>query len=216
MAAQTIPEWTPPETIAEGERLRLEYVERLQEIQTLLGDRSRLLPNGRRMSYAEFVEWRRRRMLEQAAVQRTVQRLKAWVKDQRARTQILIEGRKGAAPDLRDPREAIAAVLNIAKQVEDITPQEQDAIDEVSRLLMHGDLILRKAVTTPSEKPFPYAANQKGVSHWNREGAAACGAHFSDDRLVRAGRNVTCVACRQLVSEDLDQRVRRFWAKSGT
>ena len=148
MATRTLPDWAPPETIAEGERLRLEKVERLQEIQAQLGDRNRARPDGTRMSDEEFWEWRQRAVRAQKHAQREVQRLKVWLKDQRARAQALIEGREGVAPDLRDPREAIAAVLRIAKQVEDLTPQEQAAIDEVSRLLAHGDLILRRAAVT--------------------------------------------------------------------
>ena len=117
-----------PSSVAEAEKLKLDLIDRVSDIQAQLGLRDKLDAEGRRLSSDAYWDWRRRAVGALKASHSDLRRLNAWIKAARRR-----EMERVADVDLDDPRSLIKAAYNLFKKLVadevELDPDEQAVVD---------------------------------------------------------------------------------------
>lgn len=132
-------DFTPPQSVEEGEQRRLDLVRRVQEVQTDLGNKNRTV-NGQRMTDREYWDWRNRAAYALKCLQDELRELNHWLKQHRQRVRNQ-PGPVGAPIVSDDPisllESARRALKSLARDLDgDITDEEQDVIDAIDDFLV--------------------------------------------------------------------------------
>lgn len=143
----------PPATLEEAEVQRLDLIDRLNVVNSQLSNQNRTDTSGRRLSSAEFCEWRHRAVVAKRHLEGELRHLNLWLKQQRrART---ADQARDLGYDPADPMSLLLAAANVFQRLRsdgvDFDPEECAVSDAIKDLLQHG--AASRAPRGPEVKP---------------------------------------------------------------
>ena len=138
--------YVPPASLEEGERRRLELVDRLSEVNIQLGDRNKMTIDGRRVTSDEYWGWRQRAVIAKRYAEAELQHLKSWMKEQRrART---ADQARSLDIDPTSPESLLLAAANVFQRLRsdgvEVDPEEVAVFDAIKDYLQHGPCASRE------------------------------------------------------------------------
>ena len=121
-------DWTPPATIEEAETMRLQLVEKLNDIESQLSARKKGDPACYVESSASFYDWRRRAVFAKKFVIADLRRLNLWIKQRRR--EMTADRAKSLGVDPKSPKSMLLAAANVFQRLRgDGVEMDQEEID---------------------------------------------------------------------------------------
>lgn len=131
--------FSPPASLQDGERQRLELVATLESINGQLGFTEKLAPDGQRFTFEEFRDWRGRCIAAKRHTEAQLRAMKVWIKEQR-RARSAAEVRSSGY-DVRNPLSLLGGARVALKRLVVaglLTSDEQNLLDGINEFLEQG------------------------------------------------------------------------------
>jgi hypothetical protein len=125
--------FTPPASLEEAERRRVDLANEINDINAQLGDRNRTIL-GERVAEKDYWAWRTKAVNAKRYREAELSLLKLWLKEHRVTESIAAAG---AEVDPRDPLSLLRAAAAILCGIEDLTTQGRAVRDGIQFYLHH-------------------------------------------------------------------------------